>query len=206
MFKSSFQIPLGSEAGQITIELPMAAFQNDEKDQNDGGSEDPLAAFSSKITASVLKLAKETVEARRPAKRTREESPGPDSPRSSKKKRLDADSDSSVLQATTIEEASAMKQNNIVIELRDWERSVSFRLAPTTELRKAFQTFSRMKGRDISTLRFYHDGAKARHDDTPDSVSGRLKSLHPIERKTNHSQLAIEDGDVINVYTNQTGS
>ena len=99
-----------------------------------------------------------------------------------------------------------MKQNNIVIKLRDWERSVAFIIAPTTKLWKAFQTFSTIKGRGISTLRFYYERAKVGHDDTPESVSGRLKSLHPIERKANHSQLHIDDGDVIDVYANQTGS
>ena len=178
MFKSSFQIPLGSETGQITIELPMAAFPNEENDQNDGGSEERVAAFSSKITASVLKLAKETVETRRPAKRSREESPDPDSPRSSKKERLDVDSDSSVLQVTATE-ASAVGQNNIVIELRDWERPVKLKLARTAKFWKTFETFSMIKGRDICTLRFYCEGARVQHNDTPESVSGRLKSLSP---------------------------
>ena len=203
MFRTTIHIPLGSESGKCTIELPMSAFEDG---QGDEASEERIAAFSSKITAAVLKTAREMTAFKNAAKRAREEEAVSQTPRRIvKKERLDTIPNDLETQGTgTV--APPVKQDMIEIVLHDWEMSFPIRLARTTRLSRAFAAFCSVKGRSISTLRFLYETQRIQGHETPESVSLVSEFLHAEENQANSVQLEMEDGDVIYVHTEQRGS
>ena len=167
MFKTTFQIPIGSEAGQCTIELPTAAFQ--ERTSRDRALA-KYAAFSSQVTTLALNLASEVKATEQPAKRAREE-PTVTEPAWPVKRRRRQTSEVKPVHVVVKEEVTD-SDDLVTVQLTDWSLTLDFLLHRRTQFSKVLETFAVRKGRAMSTMIMVFNGYRVLIDQTPDTVCG----------------------------------
>ena len=175
MFKTTVQIPIGSEFGQCTIELPLKAFSDAKSDDE---SEERMTAFSSKVTVAVLKVAREMTTTQKPDKRAREDEVDSQPPRSIKKERLDAELRAHVPPEVGMPNTTESKGNDkIRLQLQDWSRTMEIIVSRHSTFGKVLKAFAVEKGRSPTTLRMIFNCQRIYQNDTPDSVSCRIGSI-----------------------------
>ena len=64
------------------------------------------------------------------------------------------------------------------IKVTDGNNEVFFKIKRSTRLDKLMKAFCERQGKDISTVRFLHDGTKVQQEDTPDTVSRLSYYVH----------------------------
>jgi hypothetical protein len=172
MFKTTIQIPIGSESGQCTIELPLKAFSDGKSDDE---SEERIAALSSKVTVSVLKIAREMAAAQKSHKRgPDEDASAPTSPlQAVKKPRMHADLVEAAKQNAIAESPRKTPDMSKVIniDLSGHDRTITVRMHRTTQLLAALVEFCGRNGRAPNTMRIYYQDVRVDWSETPDSVS-----------------------------------
>lgn len=137
--KTSIELALGTDAGKCTIKVPMSAFENDEEQ---------VAAFTSKITAAVLKVAREATA----TKQSKEQAMEPEQASSS----------------DDITDLSRPILFSLVYEGR---------MKRTTRLRRALKVFANQRALSVECFSMYGDFGRIGDLDTADSVSLEEKTF-----------------------------
>lgn len=207
MFKTTISIPTGSksESGTCTIELPFDAFNHSADDEE---NDEQLASFTSKVTASVLKIARETIKSKKTAKRAFEEDENADRPsRPFKAERVNTENDAIVANdASLLDMADHGGMINITV--RDVaNHEVKFKLKRKTLIERIMIAWANQTDMQLSRMRFIFNCARVSYHDTPESVSHRNTDRdHWLRDCTNTLKLDMRGGDVVDVHAEQTGS
>lgn len=105
------------------------------------------------------------------------------------------------------EEGGPQQSEHLNIKVTDNSNEVFFKIKRTTQLKKLMDVFCERQGKSPQTVRFMFDGQRVNATDNPDTVhtSSLLLGFNVLGSPTKCEQLEMQDGDTVEVYSEQIG-